>query len=88
MKVTHQINIQRLILFKWLNLGLIVELCCHVYQQPIGIPMGTNCAPLVADVFLYSYEADFAQHLHKSRFKQQKQNPLISLFARKMMFYH
>ena len=31
-----------------------------------------NCAPLVADLFLYSYEADFVQHLHKSKFKAQQ----------------
>ena len=30
-----------------------------VLQQIVGIPMGTNCAPLRADIFLYSYEADF-----------------------------
>ena len=24
----------------------------------VGIPMGTNCAPLVADLFLYCYERD------------------------------
>ena len=29
----------------------------NVYQQTVGIPIGTNCAPLVADLFLYSYEA-------------------------------
>ena len=32
-----------------------------VFQQIIGIPMGTNCAPLLADIFLYSYEAEFIQ---------------------------
>ena len=26
-----------------------------VFQQIVGIPMGTNCAPLLADIFLYSY---------------------------------
>jgi hypothetical protein len=26
-------------------------------------PMGTNCATLLADLFLYSYEADFIQGL-------------------------
>ena len=26
-------------------------------------PMGTNCAPLLADLFLYSYEAEFIQWL-------------------------
>ena len=25
----------------------------------VGIPMGTNCAPLVADLFLFCYEKDF-----------------------------
>ena len=27
--------------------------------------MGTNCGPLLADLFLYSYEADFIQWLHR-----------------------
>ena len=34
-----------------------------VFQQIIGIPMGTNCAPLLADIFLYSYKAEFIQSL-------------------------
>ena len=25
----------------------------------VGIPMGTNCAPLVADLLLFCYERDF-----------------------------
>ena len=34
-----------------------------VFQQIVGIPMGTNCTPLLADIFLYSYEAEFIQSL-------------------------
>ena len=34
-----------------------------VFQQIVGIPMGTNCAPPLAEIFLYSYEADFIQSL-------------------------
>ena len=34
-----------------------------VFQQIVGIPMGTNCAPLLADIFLHSYEAEFIQFL-------------------------
>ena len=30
-----------------------------LYRQIVGIPMGTNCAPLVADLFLFSYERDY-----------------------------
>ena len=35
----------------------------QVFQQTVGIPMGTNCAPLLADLFLHSYEAEFVQKL-------------------------
>ena len=31
----------------------------QLFQQMVGIPMGTNCAPLLADLFLYSYENEF-----------------------------
>ena len=27
-----------------------------LYRQIVGIPIGTNCAPLEADIFLYYYE--------------------------------
>ena len=30
-----------------------------LYRQIIGIPKGTNCAPLVADLFFICYERDF-----------------------------
>ena len=29
-----------------------------LFRQVIGIPVGTNCAPLLADLFLYSYESE------------------------------
>ena len=32
--------------------------------------MGTNCAPLLADLFLYSYEAEFIQNLLKKKDKK------------------
>ena len=28
----------------------------QLFRQMVGIPMGTNCAPLLADLFFYSYE--------------------------------
>ena len=30
-----------------------------LYREIVGIPMGTNCAPLVADLFLFCYERYF-----------------------------
>ena len=34
-----------------------------LYRQIVGNPMGTNCAPLVADLFLFCYERDFMKDL-------------------------
>ena len=31
----------------------------RVFQQTADIPMRSNCAPIFADLFLYSYEAHF-----------------------------
>ena len=35
------------------------------YRHTIGIPMGTNCAPLVADLFRFCYERDFMKSLSR-----------------------
>ena len=42
---------------------IFVVFAGKVFKQIIGIPMGTNFAPLLADIFLYSYEAEFIQSL-------------------------
>jgi hypothetical protein len=42
-----------------------------LFQQVVGIPMGTNCAPLLADLFLYSYESEFLQKLVKDKKMQE-----------------
>ena len=34
-----------------------------LFHQVIGISMGTNCAPLLADLFLYSYEREFLDNM-------------------------
>ena len=39
-------------------------------QQTVGIHQCTNCAPLLAELFLYSYEADFIQGLLKKNEKK------------------
>ena len=43
--------------------NIFVVFAGKVFQQIVGIPLGTNCAPLLADIFLYSYEAEFIQSL-------------------------
>ena len=34
-----------------------------MYRLVVGIPMGTNCAPIVADLNLFCYERDFMMSL-------------------------
>ena len=46
-----------------------------LYRQVVGIPMGTNCAPLVADLFLFCYERDFMMSL-----SDDKQADVIDAF--------
>ena len=65
-----------------------VWFCClieyfYYLTQVVGIPMGTNCAPLLADLFLYSYESEFLQKLVKDK----KLEPLISHTGIMMTFY-
>ena len=37
----------------------------QLFQQMVRIPMGTNCAPLLADLFVYSFENEFLDKLVK-----------------------
>jgi hypothetical protein len=38
-----------------------------LFQQVVDIPMGTNCTPLLADLFVYSYESEFLQNCVKDK---------------------
>jgi hypothetical protein len=44
----------------------------RVFQQTIGIPMSKNCANLLVDLFLYSYEANVIQGLRKKNEAQSQ----------------
>ena len=39
--------------------NILIRLGSKLYMQIVDIPMGTNCAPLVTDLFLLCYERDF-----------------------------
>ena len=43
--------------------NIYIRFGTKLYRQIVGIPMGTNCAPLVADLFLFCYERDFLTSL-------------------------
>ena len=39
--------------------NIFIRFGSELYRQIVGIPMGTNRAPLVADLFLFRYKRDF-----------------------------
>ena len=43
--------------------NIYIRFGTELYRQIVGIPMGANCAPLVADLFLFCYERDFMKTL-------------------------
>ena len=43
--------------------SIFVQFGTKLYREVFGIPMGTNCAPLVADLFLFCCERDFMMSL-------------------------
>ena len=49
--------------------NIFVEFAEEIFQQMTCIPIGTNCVPLLADLFLFSYEAVFIQGPLKANIK-------------------
>ena len=43
----------------------------RVFQQTVGIPMGTNCVSLYTDLFIYWYEEHFMQRILGKNDKMQ-----------------
>ena len=46
--------------------NIFVQFGGCLFHQIIGISMGPNCAPLLADLFLYSYEKEFLNNIIRS----------------------
>ena len=58
------VNICQMIEFLIDNISVQFGGC--LFRQVIGIPMETNCAPLLADLFLYSNESEFLDSMIRS----------------------
>ena len=50
--------------------NIFVQFGRRLFRQIIGIPVGTDCAPLLADLFLYSYENEFLDNMIKSGYRR------------------
>ena len=54
---------------KFLVENIYIQVGNKIFRQTIGIPMGTDCAPLLANLFLFYYEYKFM----KEKLKQNSQ---------------
>ena len=55
--------------------SILIRFGAELYRRVLGISMGTNCAPLIADLFLLCYERDFMVF-----FSDDKQTNTIDAF--------
>ena len=47
----------------WWNDNVYIKVGNNVYRQTIGIPMGTDCVPQLANLFLFHYEYSYIKKL-------------------------
>ena len=50
--------------------NIFVQFGGRLFRQVIGIPMGTDCALLHADLFLYSCENEFLDNMIRSGYRR------------------
>ena len=55
--------------------NIFIPFGIKLYRRAVRIPMGTNCAPLVVDLFVFCYERDFMMSL-----SDDKQADVIDAF--------
>ena len=56
---SHTVNVEIVVFLD----NIYIRFGTKLYRQIVGIPIGTNCAPLVADLYLFCYERDFMKDL-------------------------
>ena len=52
--------------------NIYIRIGNHLFRQCVGISVSTNCAPFLANLFLYSYEVEFLRSIKKSNKKLAK----------------
>ena len=67
--------------------NIFVQFGGLVFKQTIGIPMGTNCAQLLSDLFLHANEADFHQKILNNEDRKLVQTLIPSSAIQMMLCY-
>ena len=63
---TACVSVSKSMLVEWteyLIYNVYIKVGNNVYRQTIGIPMGTDCAPQLANLFLFHYEYLYMKNL-------------------------
>lgn len=67
-KTTHTLSLESLNeLIAYLVSNTYLEVGDAIYRQTIGIPMGTNCAPALANLYLYYYESQYVSKIEEEQ---------------------
>ena len=67
-KTTVQVTKKELLdMVTYLIDNIFVKCGTKVFHQNIEIPMGTDCAPFLANLFLYKYEFQFMEKMAKTK---------------------
>ena len=53
--------------------NIYIKVGKEIFRQQIGIPMGTDCAPFLANLFLFYYEYKYMKDLIKRNIRLAKQ---------------
>ena len=56
--------------------NIYIRFGTKLFRKIVGIPIGTNCASLVADLFLFCYERDFMMSL-----SVENQSEIVEAFS-------
>jgi hypothetical protein len=74
-----EVEIKTMLDFLIDNIYMYVVVGGQVFQQSVGITMGTTCAPLLADLFLYEAECIQKLRYAKKTFLAVTLNPTFDI---------
>ena len=80
-KSSHSLNVDGIVdLVSFLVSNTFLVSGSMIRRQKLGIPMGTNCAPVLANLYLYVHESEFIDKLHKTSAAKARQFHLTFRF--------
>ena len=60
--------------------NIYIKVGKEIFRQQVGIPMGTDCAPFLANLFLFYYEYNYMKDLIKRNIHLAKQFPYTTRY--------